>query len=333
MPKPQLPSSRSPKNLYKPKPENYKLHTLNPKVFAEGSTTATRSPKRPELRDRRKTRTRSLGKARRLAPCMPAPRAPPTVVVQRRDPKPGFLLARPWASPCLGALAEEAAQPRKRESHVLAASVLGSPSRAGLGPPAGRFMGPRPHGPISGGWPLLPGRFGLSEEGTPRASSWPLASGSFWASSALLLALPGLFWPLLASSWPLLASSWPFLAWILKISKIQGLAETSFSVHKTLRFEQFFTKFWIPGLLGPWPLPGLFRASSGLFLASSWPLLASSWPLPGLFLASSGLFLASSGLLASSWLLLASQPFGFPGFPAAESCRSEGNSGRRKLPK
>ena len=27
---------------------------LSPKVFAEGSTTATRSPKRPELRERRK---------------------------------------------------------------------------------------------------------------------------------------------------------------------------------------------------------------------------------------------------------------------------------------
>ena len=30
-----------------------------------------RSPKRPELRERQRTRTRSLGKARRLAPCMP----------------------------------------------------------------------------------------------------------------------------------------------------------------------------------------------------------------------------------------------------------------------
>ena len=69
-----------------------------------------------------------------------------------------------------------------------------------------------------------------------------------------------------------------------------GVPETSFSVHKTLRFEQFFAKFWIPGLLVPllafsWPL-----------LAFSWPLLGLFWPLPGLSWASSGLFLASSGL-------------------------------------
>ena len=137
---------------------------------------------------------------------------------------------------------------------------------------------------------------------------WPfLLPGLFRAFSGLFLASSGLFlvssWPLpglfRASSWPLLASMAFFL--ILKISKIQWPPETSFSVHKALRFEQFFAKVWIPGLF--WPFPGLFQASSGLFLASSWPLLASSWPL-----------LASSWPLpASSWPLLA--PFGtFPGF-------------------
>ena len=88
-----------------------------------------------------------------------------------------------------------------------------------------------------------------------------------------------------------MASSWPLLA---KISKIQGLPETSFSVHKIWRFEQFFAKFWIRGLLVSfgaffrifltlsglfWPLPGLF-----------WPLLAFSWPLPGLFWPVPGFF-------------------------------------------
>ena len=114
------------------------------------------------------------------------------------------------------------------------------------------------------------------------------SSGLFRASSGPLLASSG---PLLASSWLLLASSCPVLAffWLFprlsKISKIQALPETSFSVHKTLRFEHFFAKFWIPGLLVPllafsWPL----LAFSWPLLAFSWPLLGLFWPLPGLFL-------------------------------------------------
>ena len=163
---------------------------------------------------------------------------------------------------------------------------------------ASRFGGLRrsPGPPPRGGLPASPGA-------PPRG--WPLPG-----SSSL-----GIFWPL-PLFWSFSASSW------------------SFSVHKTLRFEQFFAKFWIPGLFAnsgilafrglawslltfswpPGPSSSLFLASSGLFLASlwplpglflasSWPLLASSWPLPGL----SGLFLASSGPLpASSWPLLAS---------------------------
>ena len=77
--------------------------------------------------------------------------------------------------------------------------------------------------------------------------SWPLL-----ASSGLFLASSG---PLLASSWLLLASSCPLLAsfWLFprlsKISEIQALPETSFCVHKTLRFESFspnsgFLAFW-----------------------------------------------------------------------------------------
>ena len=133
------------------------------------------------------------------------------------------------------------------------------------------------------------------------ASSWPLP-GLFWPLPGLFWPLPGLFSPLPASSGPLLASSWPLLAslWpfpgFSKISKIRGPPETSFSVHNTLRFELFFAKFWIPGLLGPllasswpllahsgpassWPLPGLFWPLPGL----SWPLPSLFWPLPGLF--------------------------------------------------
>ena len=99
-----------------------------------------------------------------------------------------------------------------------------------------------------------------------RASS-RASSGLFLASSGLFLASSG---PLLACSWLLLASSCPLLAsfWLFprlsKISKIQALPETSFSVHKTLRFEQFFAKFWIPGLLGPFCqkpcIPGRLRS-------------------------------------------------------------------------
>ena len=85
--------------------------------------------------------------------------------------------------------------------------------------------------------------------------SWPFGAffRIFLTLPGLFWPLPGLFWPLLASSGPLLASSWLLLAsscpvlasfWLFprlsKISKIQGLPETSFSVHKTLRFEHFF---------------------------------------------------------------------------------------------
>ncbi|OLP97843.1 hypothetical protein AK812_SmicGene19782 [Symbiodinium microadriaticum] len=128
---------------------------------------------------------------------------------------------------------------------------------------------------LASSWPLLflaPSRPLLASSWPPGlflASSWPLLA-SFWPLPGLFLAsswpflasswpLPGLllasFWPLsglfLASSWPFLASSWPLFGLFLdspKIFKIQGPPETSFSVHKTLRFEQFFAKFWIPGL-------------------------------------------------------------------------------------
>ena len=150
------------------------------------------------------------------------------------------------------------------------------------------------------------------------SSSFSPNSGflAFWCLFSKTLASS---WPLLASSWPLLASSWPGLFWPLLASfwpfagfaknpKIRWPPETSFSVHNTLRFELFFTKFWIPGLLGPvlassWPLLALSWPVPGLF----WPLPGLSWPLLGLFRASPGLFLASSGIfLASFWL--------FPGF-------------------
>ena len=124
------------------------------------------------------------------------------------------------------------------------------------------------------------------------ASSWHLLAFSwlFLASSGLFLASSGLFLPLPASSGLFLASFWPFPGFS-KISKIQGLPETSFSVRKTLRFEQFFAKFWIPGVLVPF-----FEHSSGLFLASSWPLPGLFWPLPGLFWPLPGLFWPLPGL-------------------------------------
>ena len=67
--------------------------------------------------------------------------------------------------------------------------------------------------------------------------------GPLLASSGLFLASSG---PLLASSCPLLASFW-LSPRLCKISKIQALSETSFSVHKTLCFEQAnsgFLTFW-----------------------------------------------------------------------------------------
>ena len=135
------------------------------------------------------------------------------------------------------------------------------------------------------------------------ASSGPASSGLFLASSRLFLPLPGFFWPLPVLFWPLFG----FFLDSPKSPKFRGPAETSFSVHKTLRFEQFFAKFWIPGLF--WPLPGLFWPFPGLFRACLF--LASSWPLPGLFLASSGP--ASSGLfLASSRLFLPLPGFFWP---------------------
>ena len=60
---------------------------------------------------------------------------------------------------------------------------------------------------------------------------WPFP-GLFRASSGLFLASSGLFLSSLASFW-----HFPRLC---KISKLQALPETSFSVHKTLCFEQFF---------------------------------------------------------------------------------------------
>ena len=150
------------------------------------------------------------------------------------------------------------------------------------------------------------------------ASSWPLFQP-----------LPGLFWPLRGLFGPLPGLFWPLPGGFSKISKIEGHPETSFSVHKTLRFEQFFAKFWIPGLLVPfWPLPGLFLTSSGLqrchilfikqcvsssfspnsgflafwclfglFLVSSWPLPDLFWPLPGLSWPLLGLLLAIRHIL------------------------------------
>ena len=49
--------------------EKYRKKTLNPKVLAEGSTTATQSPKPPEPRERQRT-SWSLGKAGQLTPSM-----------------------------------------------------------------------------------------------------------------------------------------------------------------------------------------------------------------------------------------------------------------------
>ena len=118
--------------------------------------------------------------------------------------------------------------------------------------------------------------------------SWP-----FGASPGLFQASSG---PVLASSWPLLGLFLAF-SWTLQNLQNSGPPKTSFSVHKTLRFEQFFAKFWIPGLAVPFfEYFLLFRASSGPLLASSWPLLASFRASSGLFLASSGLFLSCSGL-------------------------------------
>ena len=158
--------------------------------------------------------------------------------------------------------------------------------------------------------------------GSLLASSWPLPGGFFWPLPGLFPAssgffgsfwlLPGLFWPLPGLFWPLPGLVRPLFLDSPKISKIQGPTETSFSVHKALRFEQFspnsgFLAFRASSglfLTSSWPLrlSGLFRASSGpfepllAFLASSGLFLAPSWPLPDLVLASSGLFPASSRL-------------------------------------
>ena len=58
-----------------------------------------RSPKRPELREWQRTRTRRLGKAGRLAPCLPAPPALPTEWYKGRDPKPEGLQGCGHAQP------------------------------------------------------------------------------------------------------------------------------------------------------------------------------------------------------------------------------------------
>ena len=103
----------------------------------------------------------------------------------------------------------------------------------------------------------------------------------FRASSGLFRASSDLF---RASSGRFRVSSglfWPVPGGFSKISKIEGHPETSYSVHKTMRFGQVFAKFWIPGLLVP------FFEYFLLFRASSWPLPGLSWPLPDLFLASS----------------------------------------------
>ena len=126
-------------------------------------------------------------------------------------------------------------------------------------------------GPLPGlFWPL-PGLFldfswvlqNLQNSGAPRDVIYLFikhcVSSSFSPNSGFLA-----FWGLLASSWPLLAFSWPFpglfrassglflasscpllasfklFPRLCKISKIQALPETLFSVHKTLCFEQFF---------------------------------------------------------------------------------------------
>ena len=97
------------------------------------------------------------------------------------------------------------------------------------------------------------------------------------------------------------ASCWPFPRFSQNLQNSGVPRDVIF-----LRFEQFFTKFWIPGLAGLfWPLPGLFwplRALFGTFLASSGPVLASSNsllasscpPLPGLFWLLPGPFLAEA---------------------------------------
>ena len=147
------------------------------------------------------------------------------------------------------------------------------------------------------------------------ASSWFLLAfpGLFLASSGLFLAsswpLPGLFWPLLASSWPLLASSWPLFGLFLgspKSPKFRAFQRRHFLFIKHCVSSSFspnsgFLAFWClfsNTLASSWPLPGLFRASSGLFLflASSrlfLPLLGLFWPLPTLFWPLFVLFLDS----------------------------------------
>ena len=120
----------------------------------------------------------------------------------------------------------------------------------------------------------------------------------FFEHFLLFRASSGLF---RASSWPLpnlfLAFSRP-----LTSQNLQNLGaprpETSFSVHKTLCFEQFFAKFWIPGLLVP------LLTFSWSLLAFSWPLLAFSWPLLGLFWP--------LPFLAFSWILQNLQNSGPP---------------------
>ena len=138
-----------------------------------------------------------------------------------------------------------------------------------------KFRGPQPLLASSGLFLASPGLFWplLASSWPLPASSWPLlaSSGLFLAFSWILQNLQKFRCPqrrhflfikhcvsssfspnsgFLASSWPLpvlfLASSCPLLAsfWLFhrlsKIFKIQALPETSFSVHKTLRFEQFF---------------------------------------------------------------------------------------------
>ena len=133
--------------------------------------------------------------------------------------------------------------------------------------------------------------------------------GFLGASSGLF---PGLF---RASSWPLpglfRASSWPLFGLFLASSG-QNPGQNSvchqrrhFLFIKYCDFEQFFAKFWIPGVLvsffeyflasswphsGPassWPVPSLFLASSGPLPGLFWPLPGLFWPLLGLFLDSS----------------------------------------------
>ena len=129
-------------------------------------------------------------------------------------------------------------------------------------------------------------KYGVSSSFSPNSGflvfwclSWPFP-GLFWP----LLASYRRLLPLLASSWPLLASFWPCPGCSNQNS---GSPETSFSVHKILRFEQFLAKFWIPGLLVPFgAFFRIFLTLSGLF----WPLPGLFWPLPGLFWPFPGLF-------------------------------------------